>query len=170
MTKVMVIGNAGGGKSTLCRAVCAVHNLPCFSIDRFQWQPGWVPTPPAEFERRHEEILACERWLLDGYGPWSSVERRLEACDTVILVDHAIGVHFWWAARRQVKSLFVAHPDGPDGCPMWPVTVRLFRMMWWLHREMRPRLIEAIYKRANRIRIIHIKSPAELNAFTNNPV
>jgi len=34
MTKVMVVGNAGGGKSTMCRAVCAAHGLPYLAIDR----------------------------------------------------------------------------------------------------------------------------------------
>ncbi|MEO1160684.1 MAG: flagellar protein FlaR, partial [Pseudomonadota bacterium] len=91
-------------------------------------------------------------------------------CDTVIFVDHPIHIHFWWATKRQVKSLFFGRPDGPDGCPMWPVTVRLYKMMWRLHKEMRPKLIEAIYKRADDIRIIHIKSPDQLNAFTKNPV
>lgn len=154
----------------MCGSVCAAHGLPCFAIDKIQWQPSWVRTPEVEFRKRHDAILAGDRWLLDGYGSMSSIEARLDACDTVIFVDHPIHIHFWWATKRQAKSLFFGRPDGPEGCPMWPVTVRLFRMMWRLHTEMRPKLIEAIYRRANTTRIIHIRSPAELNAFKNNPV
>jgi len=170
MTRVMVIGNAGGGKSTMCAAICRTNDLPYHAIDKIQWQPGWVLTPEIEFQSRHRRLLSSPRWLIDGYGSWASVEERLNACDTVIFVDHPIYIHFWWATKRQIKSLFVGRPDGPDGCPMWPVTIRLIRMMWWLHKKMRPKLIEAIYSRADRLRIIHIKSPSELQAFTANPV
>ncbi len=166
----MVIGNAGGGKSRLCRAVCAAHELPYFAIDQIQWQPNWVPTPEAVYRARHNALLSGERWLLDGYGAMWSVEDRLKACDTVIFVDHPIHIHFWWATKRQVKSLFIGRPDGPPGCRMWPVTARLYKMMWWLHREMRPTLIEAIHAHAGTIRIIHITSPAELRDFAKNPV
>ena len=170
MTRVMVIGNAGGGKSTLCRAVCSVHGLPYFAIDKIQWRPNWVRTPEAEFRAAHDRLIAQERWLIDGYGPWHSVEARLDACDTVIFVDHPFRVHLWWAAKRQVTSLFFGRPDGPEGCPMWPVTLRLFRMMWWLHREMRPKLIAAIESRRQRLRVVHIGSPRALNAFARDPV
>ena len=169
MTRVMVIGNAGGGKSTMCKALCAAHDLPYFAIDRIQWRPGWVPTPQDEYDAAHEALLAGPRWLIDGYGSWESVEHRLAACDTVVFVDHPIRVHFWWATKRQIKSLFVGRPDGPDGCPMFPVTLRLYRMMWWLHHTMRPKLLAAIEAQRASTRIIHIRSPKQLNAFAANP-
>ncbi|GJL86811.1 MAG: ATPase AAA [Minwuia thermotolerans] len=170
MTRVMVIGNAGGGKSTMCAAICAVHGLPYAAIDRIQWQPGWVPTPPEEYAEQHSDLIAQDRWLIDGYGSWESVLARIDAADTIILVDHPILVHFWWATKRQVRSIFRGRPDGPEGCRMWPVTVRLYRMMWWLHRTMRPRLLAEINLHNRSKRIIRIRSPRELNAFARNPV
>lgn len=170
MVRVMVIGNAGGGKSTMCRAVCAAHDLPYYAVDQIQWQPGWVQTPRAEFDAKHDAFLSNKRWLIDGYGPWHSVQARVLACDTIILIDHPIHIHYWWALKRQIKSLFVGRADGPQGCPMWPITFRLFRMMWWLHRQMRPKLLQAIHARAEHARIIHIKSPAQLERFVANPV
>lgn len=170
MTRVMVIGNAGGGKSTMCREVCAAHGLPYFAIDRIQWQPNWVPTPEPDYEEAHDNLLSKERWLIDGYGSWPSVERRLAAADTIIFVDHPIWVHFFWATKRQIKSLFFGRPDGPEGCPMFPVTLRLYKMMWWLHREMRPKLFEAIEAQRERARIIHIRSPQELAEFISAPI
>ncbi len=170
MVRVMVIGNAAGGKSTMCRAICAAHDLPYHAIDQIQWQPGWVPVPGDTYLRAHDAILRQDRWLIDGFGSWDTVLTRLEACDTVIFVDHPIAVHFWWATKRQIKSLFAGRSDGPPGCPMWPVTIRLFRMMWGLHRETLPRLPRAIETHASSARLIHITSPARLNAFAQNPV
>lgn len=36
MTKVAVIGNAGGGKSTMARALATAHNLPYVAVDHLQ--------------------------------------------------------------------------------------------------------------------------------------
>jgi len=170
MTRAMIIGNAGGGKSSVCKAVCAAHGLPYHAIDRIQWNPGWVPTPPAEYDERHKELISREKWLIDGYGSWSSVLDRFEAADTVIFVDHPIWVHYWWATKRQIKSIFSGRPDGPEGCPMLPVTFRLYRMMWWLHRTMRPRLLAELKNMGADKRVIHIRSPRELNTFAQNPI
>ncbi len=170
MTRVTVIGNAGGGKSRMCNAICKTHRLPYFAIDKIQWKPNWVLTPQDEYNAKHQEITSQEKWLIDGYGSLDSVQERFDAADTIIFVDHPIWIHYWWATKRQVKSIFVGRPDGPEDCPMLPVTFRLYKMMWWLHREMRPRLLDELNIRGNDKRIIHICSPRELNAFVQNPV
>ena len=154
----------------MCRALSSVHALPYYAVDKIQWKPNWVRTPEPDFTNAHEALLSQQRWLIDGYGSWASVMRRVAAADTIIFVDHPIRVHFWWATKRQIKSIFVGRPDGPEGCPMFPVTIRLFKMMWWLHREMRPKLIAAIEARGESARIIHIRSPKQLAKFAANPV
>ncbi len=170
MTRVMVIGNAGGGKSTLCEELSSTHGLPYFAIDKIQWRSGWTQTPADEFDRAHEAIISKDRWLVDGYGPWDSVLKRMDAADTIIVIDHPIWVHYWWATKRQIKSLFVGRSDGPSGCPMWPVTLRLYKMMWWLHRIKRPALLTEAESRANDKRYIHIQSPSALKRFVSNPI
>ena len=169
MTRVVIIGNAGGGKSTISRVLSTDTGLPCFAIDRIQWQPGWVRTPDQEYDRAHDELISGERWIIDGFGSWESVNRRFEACDTIIYVDLPIWLHYWWATKRQIRAIFAGRPDGPEGCPMLPVTLRLYKMMWWLHREMRPKLLEAIDRYASEKRVIHIRSPKQLAAFARNP-
>ncbi len=170
MTRVAVIGNAGGGKSTLSRALAEALGLPYHPVDQLQWRPGWVPTPDVEFDAAHDALLETESWIIDGFGPWAAIERRFDAADTIIFVDHPLWVHVWWATKRQVKSILWGRPDGPEGCPMLPVTFRLYRMMWGLHREMRPKLLAAIDTRRAAKTIVHIRSPKELAAFSRAPV
>lgn len=170
MTRVMVIGNASGGKSTLSRTICAVHGLPHVELDQMLWKPNWQATPEAEFRQLHSAAISQDRWLIDGVGPWPCVETRIAACDTVVFIDLPLCLHFWWAAKRQAKSLIFGRADGPPDCPMWPVTLRLFRMMWWLHREIRPRLLDLVGHHRDEIRMVHIKSRKELRAFSANPV
>ena len=69
MTRVAIIGNAGGGKSTLSRNLGRARNLSVHPIDHLQWQLGWVPVPPDVFAQQHDALVAQERWLIDGWGP-----------------------------------------------------------------------------------------------------
>ncbi|MGH9722933.1 MAG: hypothetical protein ACRD8O_22205, partial [Bryobacteraceae bacterium] len=165
VTRVVVIGNAGGGKSALSRQLSAVRQLPYFSIDKMLWRPGWKPAPPKEFRAEHSAVLEQQVWIIDGFGPWPEIERRLDLADTIILVDHPLWLHYWWATKRQIASLFGMREDGPEGCPMWPVTLRLYRMIWRVHHEARPRLTAAIDSRCKSARVFHLRSPRELAAF-----
>lgn len=165
MTRVAVIGNAGGGKSMLCREMSRALNLPYHPVDNIQWLPGWRMMPEEEFHIRHEALIAQDRWIIDGLGPWRDVERRFDAADTIIFVDLPFWRHVLWATKRQIRSVFFGRSDGPEGCPMWQVTFKLYRMMWWLHRELRPKLLDAIGARRNNRDIVHIRSLGDLQRF-----
>lgn len=165
----MVIGNAGGGKTTLCAVLSATHQLPYHSIDTLQWQPGWQQTPIALFNETHDKLIKQNRWLLDGYGPWESVLKRMNAADTIIVIDHPIWLHFWWATLRQLKSLVIKQTDVPLGCSRWPVTWKLYKMIWRLHKTQRAKLLKEATMRSSEKRFIYLSSPSELDRFTANP-
>jgi adenylate kinase family enzyme len=73
MARIAIIGNAGGGKSTLARALSQRMRAPWVSVDQLQWSPGWTPRPEAEVEGRLDEIQARPKWIIDGWGPWPQV-------------------------------------------------------------------------------------------------
>ncbi len=165
MTRVAVIGNAGGGKSSLCRTLGRAHGLPIYSIDQMQWRPGWVAVPEEEVKRQHDHALASPAWIIDGWGGWELITTRFAAADTIIFVDHPLYVHYWWAFKRQVKCLFGPRPDGPAGCPMLPMTWTLVKMMWMLHRHARPRLMQLIDSFRTQKQVFHIQAPREMRQF-----
>jgi adenylate kinase family enzyme len=165
MTRVAVIGNAGGGKSTMCRKLSAALGLPLYPIDTLQWKPGWVPTPAEEFTRRHDNLIKHDRWIIDGWGTHEAILARFAAADTIILVDHPLYIHYWWAIKRQIKTLFRPRPDGPEGCPMLPMTWQLCKMIWRIHKDARPHLIQVVEALRPQKRVIHIRSPRQLQQF-----
>ena len=165
MTRVAVIGNAGGGKSTLCRKLSTTLSLPHYPIDMIQWQPGWIAAHPDEVRQKHAQIISSDTWIIDGWGSWEMITTRFAAADTIIVVDHPLYVHYWWAIKRQVKSLFSSSPDWPVGYPLWPMTWTLFKIIWAVHRQARPQLLQLVDTLREQKRIIHIRSPEELRAF-----
>jgi adenylate kinase family enzyme len=165
LTKVIIIGNAGGGKSTLCKTLSKAKGLPINQLDKLQWNPGWVATPQERFNTLHDAILKQEKWIIDGVASVESIKRRVEAADTIIFIDHPLWIHYWWAAKRQWMCLFRDRPDFVEGCPMLPKTWELARMIWRIHKQFRPILLALIENHRHDKQIFHIRSPAELAEF-----
>jgi adenylate kinase family enzyme len=165
MTRVAVIGNAGGGKSTLCRKLSRALEIELYPMDQIQWKPGWMPASYEEIKQRHDEILKHARWIIDGWGPLDLITERFEAADTIILVDQPLYIHYWWAVKRQVKCLFQPRPGGPAGCPMLPMTWPLLKMIWHIHHHARPDLLELVNSYRDKKQVVYIRSPQGLHQF-----
>jgi len=165
MTKVVLLGNAGGGKSTLCKALSQAKGLPIYQLDKLQWNPGWIPTPKEKFDAKHDAIIDKEKWIIDGVASLESIERRLKAADTIIFVDHPLWVHYWWTTKRQFMCIFRTRPDFVEGCPMLPKTWELAKMIWQLNKYLRPILLNLIKKHGESKQVFHIRSPKELAQF-----
>ena len=160
--KIVSIGNAGGGKSTICRQLSKTHKLPLYAIDHIQWQPGWVRVPIDEYAKKHEAFMQQDKWIIDGFGPWDFVKKRFFEADVIIYVDLPIIIHFYWSTKRQFKCLFKPRIDGPPGCPMLPMTFKLYKMIWYIHKHVRPKL-QMLIKQFSYKKIIHIKTTHEVN-------
>jgi hypothetical protein len=169
MQRVAIIGNAGGGKSVLARKLGELLNCPVYPFDDLQWQPGWILTPAEEIQATHSEWISQPEWIIDGWGSWDILKARFEAADTIIFVDFPLAVHYWWAAKRQIKAgLKINSGWPPAGCKGLPVTGRLFRLMWKIHSETRPQLIVLIDQYAEGTRLIHLQSPRGMRSFVGN--
>jgi hypothetical protein len=166
MQRIAIIGNAGGGKSVLARKLGKRFSIPVYPFDDLQWQPGWIPAPSEEILATHSEWISQPGWIIDGWGSWEILKTRFEAADTIIFVDFPLAVHYWWAAKRQIKAALKLNAGWPPaGCAALPVTGRLFRLMWKIHHEARPQLIELIDQFAEDTQRIHLKSPREMRTY-----
>jgi adenylate kinase family enzyme len=165
MERIAIIGNAGGGKSTVARRLRDLLGLPLHPIDQIQWRPGWQPAPKEELAEAHAKVLGEARWIIDGWGDFDLIEDRFRQADTVILIDYPLWRHYWWAIKRQFKCLFRARIDGPPGCPMLPMTWPLLKMIWMIDRHAMPRLRALVDKQRDQKRVYHIRTVGGLRAF-----
>lgn len=113
MRKVVIIGPAGAGKSTLARELGAILHMDVFHLDRYFWQPGWKERPKDARVEKLQELVQQDRWIIEG-AYFSTSDIRLQSCDTVIVLDMPLYLCFWRVlVRRFSKQL---RPDLPDGC------------------------------------------------------
>jgi len=149
-----VIGNGGGGKTTLSRALAARLGVPHHEVDPVQFRPDWSSVPAEDVACVLDGWLEEDGWVIDGFGPIACIERRLDVADTIVWIDFPLARHLWWATKRQAT---------PERRP----TIRLWKAIWRVHREYRP-LFEQLLV-THRHKLVHVRSPRELRALMRAP-
>ena len=87
MNRVLVIGCPGSGKSTFSRALSEKTGLSLIHLDQLYWNTDRTTVEKQVFRRRLQDALEGESWIIDGdYA--STMELRLQRCDTVLFLDY----------------------------------------------------------------------------------
>ena len=86
MKKVIVIGCAGGGKSYFSRKLRDVTKLPLYHLDNIYWKEDGTTLEKAIFYGKLGKLLELDEWIIDGNYK-STMEQRMQACDTVFFLD-----------------------------------------------------------------------------------
>ena len=87
MRRVIVIGSPGAGKSTFSRELSRLTGLPVIHLDMIWHRPDRTTVTREEFDTRLLESVGSEKWIIDG-NYRRTLEMRLDACDTVFLLDY----------------------------------------------------------------------------------
>ena len=132
--KIIVLGCAGSGKSTLSKQLHDMTGLPLFHLDAIWWKADRSHISREEFDRKLEEILRTNQWIIDGdYS--RTYEVRFKACDTVIFLDYSLDQCMSGIRERVGK----ARVDMP-----------------WIEQELDPELVQLVerYPEDNRPAIL----------------
>ena len=102
MEKIIVIGCPGSGKSTFSKALHQRTGIPLFHLDMIYWNEDITTVDKAFFLEQLTEILKQKQWIIDGnYG--STMELRLQSCDTVFFLDYPLEVCLQGIKERRGK-------------------------------------------------------------------
>ena len=157
MKRIMIIGCPGSGKSTFASALAAKTGMPLYYLDMMYWNPDRTTKPKDEFRAALRETVELSEWIIDGnYG--STLEIRMEACDTVIFLDYPVEVCIAGVEERRGKP----RPDMP-----WVETepdLEFIEFIKKYNEESRPKVIELLEKYKEK-KIIIFKSRAEADEF-----
>ena len=86
MLKIIIVGSPGAGKSTFARKLRDITGIPLFYLDMLWHKPDRTTVTQEVFNNRLNGILQKDRWIIDG-NYQRTLEPRLQACDTVFLMD-----------------------------------------------------------------------------------
>jgi adenylate kinase family enzyme len=166
MKRVVVIGNGGGGKSTLARRLAAQADCPCVEIDTLLWQPGWRLAPVETYNAEHARLIAQERWIIEGLGRQESIPQRLSRSTDIVLIDMPLWMHFWLAAERQLQWAAGGLESPPAGIAQMPRTEALFRTIWEVDQTWMPEIRARVSEEEKRgKRVSRLASVSDLDNF-----
>ena len=161
--KILILGCSGAGKSTLARVLADRLGLPLIHLDRLWWRPGWVERDPAEFDAELAEVLAGDRWIIDGNFS-RTLHTRLQAADCAILLDYPRRKCLAGIFRRFLQYRGRTRPDLTEGCPE-RIDWEFFCFVWNFRKLRLPPVLEKLAAAPPSCRVIILHSPRETEQF-----
>ncbi len=119
MERILLIGCSGAGKSTFSRRLHQIfptHEL--IYLDKLYWQPDWIETSKEEWQITVNQLVAKERWIMDGnYG--GTLRQRIARADTIVFFDFPTWRCILGVTKRILSNKlgFAKRPDITEGCP-----------------------------------------------------
>jgi adenylate kinase family enzyme len=163
MRRVLVLGCAGAGKSTLARRMAAALALPLVELDRMFWRPGWVEAPREEFRDAVARLAAMPAWIMDGNYSFT-FDLRLPVADTIVFLDLPRRTCMWRVIMRTVSGYGRTRAGLPEGCPErfdW----EFLNYVWNFHAAHRPQIAAALANHAGHAHLHRLKSPEGAERF-----
>ena len=153
MKRAIIIGCPGSGKSRLAGELHKKTGIPLYHLDMMYWNADRTTVEKSVFRERLSAVLAEDEWIIDG-NYRSTMELRMEVCDTVIFLDYPTETCLEGVRERRGSS----RSDMP-----WTETEEDAEFIGFIrsyNSEQRPNVLELLNK-YSRKNIVILKSRAE---------
>jgi adenylate kinase family enzyme len=164
LSRVVIIGNAAGGKSTLAARISVARRLPLTEIDRLLWQEDWRLVTPDVYDSQHRAAIAGDQWVIEGLGSQGSIPARIFRATEIVLIDLPLWIHFALAAERQVH--WSNQPAPPAGLGKRPPTMALFKTMWEVDQNWLPSIRDLCREVKQTKNVTRLCSLDEIDAYS----
>ena len=103
MARIVILGCAGSGKTTLARQLGERTGAPVICLDAI-WQPHWNEKDVPAFRTLLDKAHAGDEWISDGNFAVASFDIRLPRATLVIWLEGSKVSCAWRAITRVLKS------------------------------------------------------------------
>lgn len=109
--KVILLGNAGAGKSTMARQIIGGANIPRLSLDMIAWDEGPKRKPlEASLRQLRDFIQANDQWIIEGCYS-DLVEAALPYCTELRFLNPGIEICIAHCHRRPWEPEKFSSPE-----------------------------------------------------------
>jgi len=161
--RVMVVGCAGAGKTTLARSLAAWLGLPLVHLDFHFWRAGWQVPDSKDWREQVIALAAAPEWIMDGNYS-NTYDVRMPRADTLVWLDYARSVCVRRVLLRTLTGYGRTRPDLPHSCPE-RFDLPFLRYVWNFPERHRPRIVNAIERFGGHLRIARLRSDRDAHEF-----
>jgi adenylate kinase family enzyme len=163
MDRIAIIGCGGSGKTVLARRLAEHLGLAVTNLDAVYYDDQWNPTPAEKFAETQRELVAADRWLIEGNYA-STLPIRLARADTVIFLDLPALTCLYGIAQRRWRYRGGQHADGVYDRITWS----FIKYILGYRRSMRPRVTALLAEHRQHARYIRLTSRRQANRFLHH--
>jgi len=169
MKRVVIIGCAGSGKTSLAKTLSALTGNPVVHIDTILWTcegRTWIKRPTEEIRELIQSATAGDSWIFEGEG-YSNISSRICRADTLIFLDLPTATCLMRVIKRMILTYDQPRDDLAQGC-----RERFdFGFLKWVmeyRKTTRPKALQLLLDAPNTIEKHHFKNAADVVAFVQN--
>jgi len=168
MKRILIIGNAGSGKTTFAKALAEKTQLPLIHLDKLFWCGEWEHLSRDEFDTILQEELDKDEWIIDGnFG--RTIPHRFKYCDTVFYFDLPTITCLWGSTVRVVKNYGKSRDDMGGNCPEYfdRQKVSLYKAIFSFNRTNRKKYRKLLGEQKNK-NVVIFKSRKQAYSYLNS--
>lgn len=165
MKKIAVFGKPGSGKSTLSKKLASATGIQLHQLDSIVYKKNGDLVDRKAYDEKHQNILASESWIIDGFGPIESFHKRLESADTLIYIELPYLTSYWLVTKRLAKGLVVKPEGWPDGSSVLKGTMESYKVLRLCPKFWNDKFMRRLEKMSANKTLYVIRSISELDSF-----
>ncbi|MBQ4526434.1 MAG: topology modulation protein [Clostridia bacterium] len=168
MKRILIIGNAGSGKTTFAKKLSEKTGLPLVHLDKIYWTGNWEHLERDKFDDILQGELEQSEWIIDGNFN-RTLPHRLKYCDTVFYFDIPIITCLWGITKRIFKSHGKTRDDMGGNCPEYfdKQKLTLYRNVISFKKQ-HAKKYDDLLKSAEGIEVIRFKSRRRAKMYLKN--
>ena len=168
MKRILIIGNAGSGKTTFAKALAEKTHLPLIHLDKLFWCGEWEHLSRDEFDAVLQIELEKDEWIIDGNFS-RTIPHRLKYCDTVFYFDLPAITCLWGSTVRVIKNYGKSRDDMGGNCPEYfdKQKVSLYKAIFSFNRNHRKKYRKLLGEQKNK-NVVIFKSRKQACSYLNS--
>lgn len=170
MKKIVVFGKPGSGKSTLSKSLASATEIQLHALDAIEYKKNGDRVDRVAYDEEYENILCSDSWIIDGFGPIESFNKRLDLADTLIYIELPYIVSYWLVTKRFLKGLLIKPEGWPDGSSILKGTLESYKVLRLCPKFWNNSFMQKLEEISANKSLYVIRSVAELNSFVDKNV
>ncbi|MDF2722448.1 MAG: ATPase [Paenibacillus sp.] len=165
MKRILIIGCAGSGKSTLSRKLGNLLHLPVIHLDKYYWKPNWEATPNEEWDRTIEQFVQRDEWIMDGNYS-RTMDVRIKRADLIIYLDMPTYLCLYRILKRRIMYNKQTRPDLNEHCPE-KLDWAFIKWVWSYRKKSRMKTIRKLEQVQEDKQVVLLQHRKQVQAYIN---